>query len=327
MVRRRGLRNRSPAGRPRPRARFQLLYRRRGVRRLGPRGTPVPPRHVDPGCGVCRRRCRPVRQRRPCSMAHDAHAPSARHLVDGRNQGWDHRLPPVLPELPARAARADRSARLNRLQRAHAELLCKAAHYEDAAELLLELGIWTTPCAAIELACGQLIDRCDWDTVLRWAEALGTRRLRRRPALLGAVIPALRVCSAHRGGTKRSSASFMPLGDWPTCWPCDDRPDHARGMDDAVAAQGGLGSARPLRHRRKRCRGPVHARGDHGRGAGRAGSRDSVDRSGPTCELGPHGPGQARRLGRDAAVGGPMAAPDSLHDAASAARPGLAGRT
>ena len=86
--------------------------------------------------------------------------------------------------------------RLSRLRRAHAELLVQTAHYEEAAELQLELGDLDGAMAAIEQACGQLVDRCDWDTVLRWADAVGHERLHRSPALLSTVIPALR--SARR---------------------------------------------------------------------------------------------------------------------------------
>jgi len=83
-------------------------------------------------------------------------------------------------------------ARLNRLRRAHAELLCKAAHYEDATELLLSLEHLDEAIPAAELACRQLIDRCDWDTVLRWTEALGAERVGHSPVLQAALIPALR---------------------------------------------------------------------------------------------------------------------------------------
>ncbi|MCX2933749.1 hypothetical protein ORI20_26105 [Mycobacterium sp. CVI_P3] len=86
--------------------------------------------------------------------------------------------------------------RLSRLRCVHAELLCRAAHYEDATELLLEIGHPDEAISAVESACRQLIDRSDWTTVLRWTDALGAERTRRSPVLLGALIPALR--SARR---------------------------------------------------------------------------------------------------------------------------------
>ena len=83
-------------------------------------------------------------------------------------------------------------ARLNRLRRVHAEILSTAKQHEDAAELFLDLGHLDEAIPAVEGACRQLMDRCDWDTILRWAETLGAERVRRNPVLLGALIPALR---------------------------------------------------------------------------------------------------------------------------------------
>ncbi len=86
--------------------------------------------------------------------------------------------------------------RLTLLRHAQAEFLCETAHYEEAAELLLELGDLDGALPAIERACGHVLDRCDWDTLLRWSDTLGHERLHRSTALLAAVIPALR--SARR---------------------------------------------------------------------------------------------------------------------------------
>lgn len=87
-------------------------------------------------------------------------------------------------------------SRLNRLRQKRVELLLQKAHYEEAAELQLERGDLDGAVTAIEQACATLVDRCDWDTLLRWADAVGRDRLYRSPALLCAVIPALR--SARR---------------------------------------------------------------------------------------------------------------------------------
>lgn len=103
------------------------------------------------------------------------------------------------------------AGRLHRLRRSHAELLCQAAHYEDATELFLDLGHLEEAIGAAEPACRQLIDRCDWDTVLRWAEALGTERLHQSPVLLGAVIPALR--GARRIEEARALIRELHAGD------------------------------------------------------------------------------------------------------------------
>jgi LuxR family maltose regulon positive regulatory protein len=82
--------------------------------------------------------------------------------------------------------------RLAELQRRHVDLLIAEGSYEDAVELLFDLGLLDEAVGAAAQAVGGLIQRGDWQTMLRWSEALGDERVDASPLLLAMQIRGLR---------------------------------------------------------------------------------------------------------------------------------------
>ena len=82
--------------------------------------------------------------------------------------------------------------RLAELQRRHVSLLVADGEHEEAVELLLGLGLLDDAADVAEKAVGSLIQRGDWQTMLRWVEQMGAERVDARPVLVAMHIRGLR---------------------------------------------------------------------------------------------------------------------------------------
>ncbi|HEV7886116.1 MAG TPA: BTAD domain-containing putative transcriptional regulator [Acidimicrobiales bacterium] len=111
--------------------------------------------------------------------------------------------------------------RLVELQRRHVSLLMADGSYEDAVELLVDLGLLDQAAEAAEQAVAGLIQRGDWQCMLRWADVLGAERINSRPALVAMHIRGLRggrhltaaaqlVRELDKGGRMRAVADADP---------------------------------------------------------------------------------------------------------------------
>ena len=117
---------------------------------------------------------------------------ASRHLPATTSSGQTIRFHPCFRSFLQSKLELEDPERMADLRGRHAELLLTSGHAEEAVELLLELGCRERALEVAALAAEQLLQRQDWVTWLRWAEAIGTDRVEADLRLVPAHIMSLR---------------------------------------------------------------------------------------------------------------------------------------